>query len=160
MQHVWKIILDDDFKEVYIHGFVVECLDGRYRWFFPRIFTYSADYLEKYVNHVSLMFQSAQWFIFRIFLAAVWDRGLCPCPRCLIPKSDIHKLGQATDFASQVKNAHTYIGDTIRTARKFIYQGGLGINSVAVECVLKSESWTPTLVWTCQDSMTMLQTNH
>ena len=64
------------------------------------------------------------------------------------------------DFASWVKNARTYIGDTIHTAHKFIYQGGLGINSVAVERVLKSESWTPTLVRTCQDSMTMLQTNH
>ena len=93
-------------------------------------------------------------------MAAVQDKGLCPCPQCLIPKSDIHKLGHATDFASWVKNARTYIGDTIHTACKFIYQGGLGINSVAVERVLKSESWTPTLVRTCQDSMTMLQTNH
>ena len=93
-------------------------------------------------------------------MAAVQDKGLCPCPRCLIPKPDIDKLGQATDFASQVKNAHTYIGDTICTACKFIYQDGVGIDSVAVEHVLKSESWTPTLVQTCQDSMTMLQTNH
>ena len=46
MQHVWKVILDNDFKEAYAHGFVAECLDGRCRWFYPWILTYSADYPE------------------------------------------------------------------------------------------------------------------
>lgn len=26
--------------------------------------------------------------------------SFCPCPRCFVLKSDIYKLGQATDFAS------------------------------------------------------------
>jgi hypothetical protein len=43
----WAIILDDDFAMAYMHGIVVECLDGIMRRFYPRIFTYSADYPEK-----------------------------------------------------------------------------------------------------------------
>jgi hypothetical protein len=43
----WAIILDDEFLEAYQHGIVIACLDGIKRRFYPRIFTYSADYPEK-----------------------------------------------------------------------------------------------------------------
>jgi Plavaka transposase len=43
----WRTILDDDFMEAFDHGIVVKCLDGVQRRFYPRIFTYSADYPEK-----------------------------------------------------------------------------------------------------------------
>jgi hypothetical protein len=43
----WKILLDDEFLEAYCHGIVVTCFDGKRRCFYPRIFTYSADYPEK-----------------------------------------------------------------------------------------------------------------
>lgn len=46
----WKIILDDDFIIAYKHGIVIPCYDGTSRRFYPRIFTYSADYPEKYVQ--------------------------------------------------------------------------------------------------------------
>lgn len=42
-----KIILDDEFLEAYEHGVVVTCIDGLQRRFYPRLFTYSADYPEK-----------------------------------------------------------------------------------------------------------------
>lgn len=42
-----KIILDDEFMEAYQHGVVINCADGLQRRFYPRIFTYSADYPEK-----------------------------------------------------------------------------------------------------------------
>jgi hypothetical protein len=45
----WNILLDDEFIEAYKHGIVIECCDGIKRRFYPRIFTYSADYPEKYV---------------------------------------------------------------------------------------------------------------
>ena len=47
----WKILLDAEFLEAYKHGIVILCCDGIRRRFFPRIFTYSADYPEKYVSH-------------------------------------------------------------------------------------------------------------
>jgi hypothetical protein len=43
----WKIILDDDLIEAWQHGIVILCCDGIKRRFYPRIFTYSADYPEK-----------------------------------------------------------------------------------------------------------------
>lgn len=54
MHGVWDKILDEDFMEAYEHGIVLECHDGVSRRFYPRIFTYSADYPEKYVVNISL----------------------------------------------------------------------------------------------------------
>jgi hypothetical protein len=45
----WGKLLDDDFLAAYKHGMVITCCDGQKRRFYPRIFTYSADYPEKYV---------------------------------------------------------------------------------------------------------------
>jgi Plavaka transposase len=45
----WKCLLDDEFLFAYEHGIVIVCSDGLQRRFYPRIFTYSADYPEKYV---------------------------------------------------------------------------------------------------------------
>lgn len=43
----WKVLLDDEFLHAYEHGVVITCCDGIKRRFYPRIFTYSADYPEK-----------------------------------------------------------------------------------------------------------------
>lgn len=43
----WKILLDEEFIAAYQHGIVILCCDGVKRRFYPRIFTYSADYPEK-----------------------------------------------------------------------------------------------------------------
>ena len=44
---IWMLLLDDEFMYAYEHGIVIKCPDGIYRRFYPRIFTYSADYPEK-----------------------------------------------------------------------------------------------------------------
>jgi hypothetical protein len=44
----WDILLDEDFLHAYRHGIVLKCADGVLRRIFPRLFTYSADYPEKY----------------------------------------------------------------------------------------------------------------
>jgi hypothetical protein len=46
---VWEFLLDDEFIEAYHHGIPMMCGDGVMRRIYPRIFTYSADYPEKYV---------------------------------------------------------------------------------------------------------------
>jgi hypothetical protein len=43
----WAVILDDEFLEAYKHGMAIKGYDGVWRHFYPRIFTYSADYKEK-----------------------------------------------------------------------------------------------------------------
>ncbi len=51
MQKVWEHLLqDEEFKEAYKNGIVIECADGILRRLFPRFFTYSADYPEKCVH--------------------------------------------------------------------------------------------------------------
>ncbi len=47
----WKCLLDDEFLEAYRHGIVLTCSDGVVRRVYPRLFTYSADYPEKFVLH-------------------------------------------------------------------------------------------------------------
>jgi hypothetical protein len=76
----------------------------------------------------------------------VRDKGLCPCPRCLVRKVDIDKVGQKRDSRDRITKARTYLGDMIRTARRFIYDLGFNIDSAAVEQVLKPQSLVPTLV--------------
>ena len=84
--------------------------------------------------------------ICRVLLATVRDKGLCPCPRCLICKVDIDKVGQKRDSCDRITKARTYLGDMIQTARRFIYDLGFNIDSAAVERVLKPQSLVPTLV--------------
>lgn len=43
----WRILLDDEFLDAWQHGIAIMCFDGILRRFYPRIFTYSADYPEK-----------------------------------------------------------------------------------------------------------------
>ncbi|KAJ3825180.1 hypothetical protein F5880DRAFT_1611327 [Lentinula raphanica] len=68
MHAVWRFLLDDEFLHACKYGIVIRCHDGVQRRFYPRIFTYSADYPEK------------------VLLATIRDKGKCPCPRCLVEK--------------------------------------------------------------------------
>lgn len=45
---MWNLILDGKFMHAYEHGIEIMFFDGVKRLVFPRIFTYSADYPEKY----------------------------------------------------------------------------------------------------------------
>ena len=46
-QGQWAVLLDDELIDAMKNGIVLECPDGKRRCFFPRVFTYSADYPEK-----------------------------------------------------------------------------------------------------------------
>ena len=43
----WAILLDDELIKVWKHGIVIRCCDDIEHRFYPRIFTYLADYPEK-----------------------------------------------------------------------------------------------------------------
>ncbi|KAI0070164.1 hypothetical protein K474DRAFT_1693896 [Panus rudis PR-1116 ss-1] len=126
---IWKLILGPDFKRAYHHGIVVKCGDGITRRLYLRFFTYSADYPEK------------------VLLASIRDMGSCPCPRCLIPKSEIYRLGQTCDSRVRVSHARKDDADRrskVQAARRFIYDHGHGIASKPVEDLLKPQSLVPT----------------
>ncbi|KIK11741.1 hypothetical protein PISMIDRAFT_122141 [Pisolithus microcarpus 441] len=124
---VWKTLLDGEFVEVYGNGIVIRCHDGVLRRVYPRIFTYSADYPEK------------------IIVAAIRDKGLCPCPRCCLPKSSFSRLGFTSDRTGRLTRARFYARNKICAARRAIYQFGNPIKGTAVERILKDCSLVLTL---------------
>jgi hypothetical protein len=145
MHAIWSFLLDEDFLHAYTYGIVIQCIDGIERRVYPRIFTYSADYPEKYVQ------SSCRWMVltqcsFRVLLATIRNKGLCPCPRCLIPKTKIDLLGQVRDHAQRINEARSILYDGVQTARRFIYQLANPINGTAVDQLLKPTSSVPTVV--------------
>ncbi|KAJ3556133.1 hypothetical protein NP233_g12048 [Leucocoprinus birnbaumii] len=123
---VWRKLLDDEFLEAYKYGIVIRCIDGVERRVYPRFFTYSADYPEK------------------VLLATIRDKGLFPCPRCLVHRSELRSLGLKKDAQTRSEKFRTYVGDKISAARKAIYDLGLSIRSNAVELLLRPISAVPT----------------
>ncbi|KAG5637871.1 hypothetical protein H0H81_002834 [Sphagnurus paluster] len=126
---VWKCILDGTFMHAYKHGIVIECPDGVSRRFFPRIFTYSADYPEK------------------VLISTIRNFGRCPCSRCTICKEKIPDLGTKYDGRrreTQARRDTSRCRFNIRVAREFIYEHGYGVKSAAVERLLEVDSSVPT----------------
>ncbi|KAJ7053136.1 hypothetical protein C8F01DRAFT_1375308 [Mycena amicta] len=129
MHQIWRLLLDDEFLEAWEHGIVIKCEDGIERRFFPRLFTYSADYPEK------------------VLLATVRNMGKCPCPRCFLPKEQIPDIGMELDKKRREKLARTdndHRRSRIATVRKWIYEWGYKIKSAAVERFLSPFSEVPT----------------
>lgn len=54
MHAQWRVLLDDEFVDAWEHGIIIKCCDGIERRFYPRVFTYSADYLDKLVMPIIL----------------------------------------------------------------------------------------------------------
>ncbi|KIK34655.1 hypothetical protein CY34DRAFT_97579 [Suillus luteus UH-Slu-Lm8-n1] len=127
-QAQWRILLDHEFLEAYEHGIIILCCDSIKRRFYPRIFTYSADYPEK------------------VLIATIRQLGGCPCSRCLIPKTRLHHLGMVRDRQQRATLAcsDTSRSPLVATARSLIYEKHYGIDSMAVETILKADSWVPT----------------
>ena len=81
----------------------------------------------------------------RVLLATIRDKGLCPCPRCLTPKTKLDLMGRHNDSTLR-KTLRIYMRDLVSMARSFIYEKALPITGVAVEETLKPMSLVPTLV--------------
>ncbi|TFY53731.1 hypothetical protein EVG20_g9986 [Dentipellis fragilis] len=125
---VWRIVLDEEFRQACKHGIVVTCKDGIRRRLYPRIFTYSADYPEK------------------VLIATIRDMGGCPCPRCLVKKECLGNLGTSKDIEriALTRKDDQAFRCKVSDARKLIYKDGYVVNSDAVDKLLKPESLVPT----------------
>ena len=100
-------------------------------------------------REVNLFFASAcviAHYIGRVMLATIHDHGLCLCPRCLVLKRKLNQLGSLEDTRNRIRKACKYNGDTVREARRLIYELGVAINGAAIQCELKATSAVPTLV--------------
>ncbi|KAJ3530549.1 hypothetical protein NMY22_g8529 [Coprinellus aureogranulatus] len=125
----WKHILDAEFLEAYCHGIVVTCYDGIERRFYPRIFTYSADYPEK------------------ILIASIKNLGTFPCPRCKVAMKDVPAMGKFRDRNTRVRWAR--VDDENRRkrvvdARNYLYKDHLSLASTYVEARMDDGSLVPT----------------
>jgi hypothetical protein len=144
----WRIILDEEFLDAYEHGIVIECCDGITRRFYPRIFTYSADYPEKYGLSFS-RHQAMTPLANRVLLACIRNLGGCPCPRCTIRLSDVHLVGTKRDRDKRITMARIddeHLKFKISRARELIYQDNYAVDSAGVERLLKPLSLVPTEV--------------
>ncbi|KZT12252.1 uncharacterized protein LAESUDRAFT_641648 [Laetiporus sulphureus 93-53] len=128
MQAIWVLVLDPEFMHAYEHGLLLKCRDGILRRLFPRFFTYSADYPEK------------------ILLACIRYLARCPCPRCLIEKSDIPKMGTPADSARRSKSRTdtSAIQNAIKRTRAWVFEKGISLGSKKIAKILDVQSLVPT----------------
>ena len=138
----WDVLLDEEFVDAYQNGIKIRCGDGVERLFYPRIFTYSADYPEKYVafNTAETKLRDT---VDRIAVATIRNLGNSPCPRCLVGKHDLHKLGMPSDTKKREK--HQRQEDTSRRSKvegayKRIHELYGAIAGEPVEKELKEQS--------------------
>ena len=82
----------------------------------------------------------------RVLIATIRDKGICPCPRCLITKDRLDKMGLARDIHLRLTNVRRFFLDKVRKAREWIYKKGGGVTSKGVEDILKETLSVPTIV--------------
>ena len=73
----------------------------------------------------------------------------CPCPRCLILKSNIPRLGMEVDKKARQKLARVdskEIQDMVNNARRLIFEDGINVSSIFIDHLLKPHSLVPTRV--------------
>ena len=86
----------------------------------------------------------------RVLLATIRNLGKCPCPRCLILKEQIPKMGTVWDMqqrgakTDRVSNIHLW--QTVDGACKAIYPYGKGVKSASMGGWLVDKSYVPTAV--------------
>ena len=75
--------------------------------------------------------------------------GRCPCPRCLVTKDKVRRLGTKLD--RWIRNKKARIDDaahrgSIESARKLIFEFGRTVVGAAVERIIGENSLVPTRV--------------
>ncbi|KAI0309441.1 hypothetical protein OF83DRAFT_65518 [Amylostereum chailletii] len=126
---VWELLLDERFMDAYRNGIVVRCGDGIVRRIYPRLLIYSADYPEK------------------VILATIKALANCPCPRCLVEKHQVIRMGMKSDIRLR-KTKAWHDDDTrkkaVNHARQLMFASGLAITSTRVQDWMKPLSLVPT----------------
>ena len=73
----------------------------------------------------------------------------CPCPRCLILKSNIPRLGMAVDKNTRkqlIQVDSKALQNKVNHARQLMFKDGINISSVFIDRLLKPQSLVPTQV--------------
>ena len=83
----------------------------------------------------------------RVLLATICNLGLCACIQCLVHKCMYNLLGTVQDMLA--RKEHTRVmnqefQDTVKAARKVIYDDGYAVSSERVEELLHDALLVPT----------------
>ena len=73
----------------------------------------------------------------------------CPCPRCLLHKSKISRIGSKSDTRDRLKLVRVDSDsrrDAVDSARRLLFEKGVNITSTRIKDILDGESLTPTRV--------------
>lgn len=85
--------------------------------------------------------------------------GLCPCPRCLVPKGLFNCLGLVKDLKSRITGLRLYAMSKVVKAREAIYSMGSTVDGARVEDALGEGSWVPILVCAICSVLVMLSSD-
>jgi hypothetical protein len=86
----------------------------------------------------------------RALIANIRNLGGCPCPRCLIPKDQLHNLATKRDMLQRqvlAREDTRQRREKVAAARQLIYDQQYVVNTPQVEILLKDQSLVPTEVW-------------
>ena len=128
------------------------CCDGIKQRFYLRIFTYSADYPEKYgsIWLTSRTFSDDFSLVYiRILIASIRNLGTCPCPRCTTPMTHVPEMGTPNDMKRRqllVRTDDDSRRNKVLRARELIYERNYAVNTPQVEKLLRDQSLVPTTV--------------
>ena len=108
------------------------------------------SHTRRIIQKSKFSFRRAEWskglIAFRVLLAMIWDKGICPCPRCMIPKKDFCCLGFISDASQWISKIHLYLHNQVAAACNAIYKLGAPIKGAFPESQLKDFSLVPTFV--------------
>jgi hypothetical protein len=79
-------------------------------------------------------------------LATIRDNGLCPCPRCLMPKTHLDRMGWILDSTFRISGIRQFLYKKVQTARNLVYRVGHAVAGAGVNGLLKITSSVPTMV--------------
>ncbi len=71
---------------------------------------------------------------------------MAPCPRCLVAKSKLDKLGLKRDMAIRIQGFRNYMASKVEAAQRLIYDFAKPITGAGVDGLLKEFSGVPTKV--------------
>ena len=82
-----------------------------------------------------------------MLMACLKYLSTCPCPRCLLHKSKISRIGSKSDTRDRLKLVRVDSDsrrDAVDSARRLLFEKGVNITSTRIKDILDGESLTPT----------------
>ena len=161
MHAIWRLLLDNEFVEAYSDGILIQGADSITRCFFPRFFSYAADYPEKYVSQLISSCIIALIIQQRVLLSCIKFLGGCLCPRFLVKKANVPQMGKPSDMLTRTTEIRTNdkaYQALINKARRLIFKHGKKITGKDVSDLLKDQSLVPTRVMYFDTSIPFVET--